>query len=173
MIELNKIITSISGGEKKQNKNNSYSSLFFVNKSTNPDPNFDNEGDSGFDLRADIDNNVEYHIEPGKIVMVNTGLYFEIEKGFEIQIRPRSDLARDYGVTIVNSPYTINSHDRDEIIIILVNLGEKTIIIRNGDRIAQGVVCPVYGEGNLNIIKVEKLSETSRNYNEFNSSIIK
>ena len=170
MEELNDILNGLSKSMQLDVVKKQSPTLFFVNKSSNPDPIFAREGDSGFDLRADIDNGVEYHIEPGRIVMVNTRLYFEVEKGLEIQIRPRSGLSRDYGITIVNSPGTLDSSYRGEVIIILANLGEKTFIIKNGDKIAQGVVCPVYGEGNLNMVKAEKLSETERGNNGFGST---
>jgi dUTP pyrophosphatase len=94
-------------------------------------------------------------VDPGKFKMISTGLYFEVNKGLEIQIRPRSGLASKNGISIVNTPCTIDSHYRGEIKIILINFGEERFTIKNGDRIAQGVVCPVYGEGNLSIIKVK------------------
>jgi dUTP pyrophosphatase len=175
LLELNEIVNGITKEIKLDVvKNNISPVLKYVNLSNNPDPAFAHEGDSGFDLRAYIQNVPAYAlIEPGKIRIIETGLYFEVEKGLEIQIRPRSGLAAKYGITIVNTPGTVDSHYRGEIKIILANLGSETFRINNGDRIAQGVICPVYGEGKLNMIKVETLSETVRNDNGFGSSGVK
>jgi dUTP pyrophosphatase len=142
--------------------------LKFINKSDNIDPSFANEGDSGFDLRANLTKDVT--IPEGKIVIIPTGLYFEVNKGLEIQIRSKRELVSNSGLMVLNSPGTVNSSCRREIQIILANFGDMPRTIRHGDRIAQGVVCPVYGEGNLNMIKVEKLSETTRDDNRFGSS---
>lgn len=169
--ELNKVLNGLSTDlELDVIKKNHSVTLKFINKSNNPDPVFAHEGDSGFDLRAHLENNDECYIEPGKFAAVPTGLYVEVQKGLEIQVRPRSGLAIKQGITIVNSPGTIDSHYRGQIIIIIGNLGDNTFVIKNGDRIAQGVVCPVYGEGNLKFEKVEKLSETIRNDNGFGST---
>lgn len=162
--ELNNIIGGISKDVKPT------ATLKFINKSNNPDPIFAHEGDSGFDLRAHITDVKEINIAPGSYGVVPTGLYFEIEKGLEVQVRPRSGLAYNHGITIVNSPGTIDSHYRGEIKIILANLGSENFIIKNGDRIAQGVVCPVYGEGYLDFQKTEKLSPTVRNSDGFGST---
>ena len=171
IIELNKIINGLS---KEINddviKNVITPVLKFINNSSNPDPSFAHEGDSGFDLRAYLQNDIEYHVEPWKGVVVPTGLYFEVEKGLEIQVRPRSGLARDYWVTVLNTPGTIDSRYRGEVQIIFMNLSDNKFIIKNGDRIAQGVVCPVYGEGKLILTKVEKLSKTIRNKDGFGST---
>lgn len=169
--ELNTILNGLSQDiSLDKSKNSLTPTLKFVNMSNNPDPVFAHEGDSGFDLRAHLVDTAAVHMAPGSYYVVPTGLYFEIDKGYEIQIRPRSGLAYSHGITIVNSPGTIDSHYRGEIKIILSNLGMESFVIKNGDRIAQGVVCPVYGEGNLNMEKVEKLSETLRNTQGFGST---
>jgi dUTP pyrophosphatase len=170
MEELNDILNGLSKSMQLDVVKKQSPTLFFVNKSTNPDPCFAKEGDSGFDLRAYLQDNVEFHVEPWRGVIVPTGLYFEVEKGLEIQVRPRSGLARDYWVTVLNTPGTVDSRFRGEIQIIFMNLSDDKFIIKNGDRIAQGVVCPVYGEGNLNMVKAEKLSETERGNNGFGST---
>jgi hypothetical protein len=77
-------------------------SVKYINKSTNVDPKFAYEGDSGFDLRADIESDIV--LDPFKRVLVPTGLYFELEKGTEIQVRPRSGLAIKHGITVLNTP---------------------------------------------------------------------
>jgi len=142
--------------------------LKFINRSNNPDPSFAEEGDSGFDLRAFIDKDVT--ISEGKVSIIPTGLYFEVEKGLEVQVRTRSGMAANTSMFVLNSPGTVDSRYRGEVKIILVNLDDIPHAIRNGDRIAQGVVCPVYGEGKLSIEKVEKLSETIRGSKGFGSS---
>jgi len=134
--------------------------LKFVNMSNNPDPSFACEGDSGFDLRAFIEKDI--NIPAGEVRIIPTGLYFEVNKGLEIQIRSRSGLAANSNMMVLNSPGTIDSFYRGQALIILANFDEMSHTIRNGDRIAQGVVCPVYGEGRLKMSKVQKLSETMR-----------
>lgn len=163
LTELNNILNGLSQDVKSPTP-----TLKIVNKSNNPDPVFAHEGDSGFDLRANLTEDII--VEVGKVAIIPTGLYFEINKGFEIQIRSRSGMAAKENLWVLNSPGTIDSHYRGEIKIILANFGPLNIIIKNGDRIAQGVVCPVYGEGKLKIEKVENLSETARNEGGFGST---
>ena len=146
-------------------------SVKYINKSTNEDPKFAYEGDSGFDLRADIDEPIV--LNPFKRVLVPTGLYFELEKGTEIQVRPRSGLAIKNGITVLNSPGTVDSHYRGEVKIPLINLGEEPFTIQKGDRIAQAVIMPVFGEGKIILAKTEVINETLRGDGGFNSSGIK
>ncbi len=150
-----------------------FSSFFvkFINKSTNQDPKFAYEGDSGFDLRADIEEDIV--LEPFKRVLIPTGLYFELVKGIEIQVRPRSGLAIKHGITVLNSPGTVDSHYRGEVKVPLINLGEEPYLIQKGDRIAQGVVMPVFGEGKIELVKTDQINETPRGEGGFNSSGIK
>jgi len=164
--ELTSILNGISNATELPNKLSV--ELKFKNESNNPDPVFAHEGDSGFDLRAFVDKDIT--INEGRVAIIPTGLYFEVEKGLEIQARTRSGIAANANMFVLNSPGTIDSHFRGEVKIILANLSDIPRTIRNGDRIAQGVVCPVYGEGILNMIKVDKLSETKRNNNGFGSS---
>jgi dUTP pyrophosphatase len=168
--EVNKVINGLSRDMQLDITKRSSPTLKFINKSNNADPSFAHKGDSGFDLRAFLEGEIEYNIDPGNIVMVPTGLYFEVEKGLEIQIRSRSGLAAKNNCMVLNSPGTIDSHYRGQVIIIFANFGTEKVIIKNGDRIAQGVVCPVYGEGILDIIKVKKLSDTIRSDNGFGST---
>lgn len=161
MNELNGIIDGLTKESQKGIiKNSIQARLKFINLSENPDPTFAKEGDSGFDVRAFIPHPT--HIPPGKIKLIPTGLYFEVEKGLEVQIRSRSGLAANKGVMVLNSPGTLDSGYRGELQIILANFGEFPLSVENGDRIAQAVVCPVYGEGNLLMEKVEKLSNSER-----------
>ena len=146
-------------------------SVKYVNKSTNDDPKFAYEGDSGFDLRADISETII--LNPLKRVLVPTGLYFQLEKGTEIQVRPRSGLAVKNGITVLNSPGTVDSHYRGEIKVPLINLGEEPFTIQKGDRIAQAVIMPVFGEGKVILAKTEGINETARGEAGFNSSGVK
>ena len=146
-------------------------SVKYINKSTNDDPKFAYEGDSGFDLRADISETIT--LNPLKRVLIPTGLYFQLEKGTEIQVRPRSGLAIKNGITVLNSPGTVDSHYRGEIKVPLINLGEDPFTIQKGDRIAQAVIMPVFGEGKVILAKTEEINETVRGEGGFNSSGIK
>jgi dUTP pyrophosphatase len=146
-------------------------SVKYINKSTNDDPKFAYEGDSGFDLRADISETIT--LNPLKRVLIPTGLYFQLEKGTEIQVRPRSGLAIKNGITVLNSPGTVDSHYRGEIKVPLINLGEEPFTIQKGDRIAQAVIMPVFGEGKVILAKTEEINETLRGEGGFNSSGIK
>ena len=101
-------------------------------------PQYESKGASGFDLCAYVDSPV--FIEPTSIVVIPTGLYFEIPIGFEIQIRSRSGLAANSGIMVLNSPGTVDSDYRGEVKVILINLGNERFKVSNEDRIAQAVV---------------------------------
>ncbi|MES2855826.1 MAG: dUTP diphosphatase [Bdellovibrionota bacterium] len=104
-------------------------------------PAYQSELASGFDVRAQLDTKVV--LAPGARTMVPTGLSFEIPAGFEIQARPRSGLAAKQGISLVNTPGTIDADYRGEVKIILINLGQEPVEIKDQDRIAQLVLCPV------------------------------
>ncbi len=106
-------------------------------------------------------------IESGKSAMVPTGLFFEIPEGYEVQIRPRSGLAAKNGVTVLNTPGTIDSDYRGEINVILINLGDKPFTVNNGDRIAQMLLAPVI-QADFSI--VTSLEETERGAGGFGST---
>ena len=112
--------------------------LKIVNKSNNKLPEYETELSAGMDVRAFVDNPIT--LEPLERTLVKTGLYAELEKGFEIQVRPRSGLALKKGITVLNSPGTIDADYRGEIGVILINLSKEKFIINSGDRIAQLVV---------------------------------
>lgn len=97
------------------------------------------EDDAGFDVRA----NGDYIIAPMEIQMVSTGLHLGVPARYEIQVRPRSGLAGKYGITVLNSPGTIDKQYTGECNVILINLGTESFEIRKGDRIAQFVLCPI------------------------------
>ncbi|NMB81946.1 MAG: dUTP diphosphatase [Ignavibacteria bacterium] len=107
-----------------------------------PIPAYATEGSSGLDIRAAVDDDMI--IEKGKVALVPTNLRVEIPFGYEIQVRPRSGLAANHGIGILNSPGTIDSDYRGEMKIILFNFGEKDFVIKRGDRIAQIVLAKVY-----------------------------
>jgi dUTP pyrophosphatase len=128
-------------------------------------PRYESEGAAGMDLRAFLDSDIS--IPPLGRVKVPTGLKIEIPKGYEAQIRARSGLAVKYGLTVLNSPGTIDSDYRGDIEIILINLGSLDVIIKDGERIAQLVVAPVCKA----IVKeVEVLSPSQRGSGGFGST---
>jgi dUTP pyrophosphatase len=112
---------------------------------------------AGMDLAADLDAPVI--LKPMERAAVSTGIALEIPPGFEGQVRPRSGRAIKEGLTLVNSPGTIDSDYRGELKVLLVNLGEREITIRSGDRIAQLVIAPVV---RVEVIEVKELAESSR-----------
>jgi len=147
----------------------------FINKSNNDDPSYFHDGDSGFDFRAYIPNydplkTPNIVVEAGKVSLIPTGLYFEIPKGYELQVRPRSGLAAKSSITVLNTPGTVDSNYRGEIKIILINLGESDFQIENGDRIAQGVIAPVLTPEWATLTRVNKLDSTLRGSGGFGST---
>lgn len=109
-----------------------------INKSNNELPKYETSGSAGLDLRANLTNNVV--IPVGKHMLVPTGLFIQLPYGYEAQVRPRSGLAVKFGITVLNSPGTIDADYRGEIAVNLINLGDKDFEISNGDRIAQMVI---------------------------------
>jgi len=97
-------------------------------------------GSAGLDLPAAV---TDLEILPGERAIVSTGLHLEIPPGYEGQVRPRSGLAVEHGLTVLNSPGTIDSDYRGEIKVLLINLGREPVVIRRGDRVAQLIVAPV------------------------------
>lgn len=108
------------------------------NLSDNPLPQYASDHAAGMDICAFV--NEPISLKPGERVLIPTGLSVEIPIGFEAQIRPRSGLALKHGITVLNSPGTIDADYRGEIKIILINLGNDTFVVNNGDRIAQMVI---------------------------------
>lgn len=110
-----------------------------VNKSNNPLPEYATRGSSGMDLRAWLPKE-PITMKPGERALIPTGLFIDLIRGFELQIRPRSGLALNYGITVLNTPGTIDADYKDEIKVILINLGDKDFTVNSGDRIAQMVL---------------------------------
>ena len=128
-------------------------------------PEYESEGAAGMDLRAFLEK--EIAIKPMARQKIATGLRIEIPPGYEGQIRPRSGLAFNYGLTVLNSPGTIDSDYRGEVQIILINLGEDDVVIKDGDRIAQLVIAPVY---TARVEETDELSPTERGSGGFGST---
>ena len=128
-------------------------------------PKYKTNGASGADIYACLDEDIT--INPNEFKGIKTGLSVEIPFGFEVQIRPRSGLALKYGITVLNSPGTIDSDYRGEIIVILINHGKEPFTVKNGDRIAQLILAKTE---KANFIEKEKLTETERDKNGFGST---
>ena len=155
-----------------------------INKSSNELPKYAHKGDAGFDLRANVEeikndnylfNAIKFNattiiLNPGGRVLIPTGLYMAIPEGYELQIRPRSGLALKYGITVVNTPGTIDAVYRGNIGVILKNDGTEPFIIEQGDRIAQGVLNKVE---EANLIETDSLNETDRSDSGYGKSGIK
>ncbi len=109
-----------------------------INKSDHPLPNYETLESAGVDLRSNIKTDIT--LKPNQRAIVPTGIFIALPKGYEAQVRSRSGLAAKYGVTVLNSPGTIDADYRGEIGVILINFSENDFIIKNGDRIAQIVI---------------------------------
>lgn len=139
-----------------------------INMSKNPLPAYSTAGAVGMDLRADIAQAII--LEPMARVLVPTGLRVEIPVGFEIQIRPRSGLAAKYGVTVLNTPGTIDPDFRGEIKVILVNLSSEAFTIEPGERVAQAVLAEYR---TIEWQPVQELEQTERCQGGFGSTGVK
>jgi dUTP pyrophosphatase len=128
-------------------------------------PKYETPGSAGLDIRAFIASDLA--IPPMGRAKIPTGLFFEIPEGYEAQIRPRSGLALKWGVTLMNSPGTIDSDYRGELEVILINTGSESFTVKNGDRIAQMVISPVV---HAVISEAGHLSETERGTGGFGST---
>jgi len=128
-----------------------------VNKSENDLPAYETAFSAGMDIKAFLSSDTV--IKPLERTLIPTGLYIELPQGFEAQIRPRSGLAVKHGITVLNSPGTIDSDYRGEIRIILVNISNENFVIKNGDRIAQMVIAKYE---KINWSGVLHLNETER-----------
>lgn len=136
-----------------------------VNKSNYPRPDYATENSAGMDLRANITESIG--LAPMQRVLVPTGLYMALPKGCEAMIRPRSGLALKHGITVLNTPGTIDADYRGEIGVILINLSDTPYLIQPGDRIAQMVINK-YEKVDIEI--VEELDETERGEGGFGST---
>ena len=128
-------------------------------------PKYETPGSSGMDLAAYVE--AVIIINPCDKALIPTGFSLSIPQGYEVQIRPRSGLAAKKGITVLNTPGTIDSDYRGEIKVILINLSKDKFTIKNGDRIAQMVVCPVI---QARLEEVQELSDTARGTGGFGST---
>jgi dUTP pyrophosphatase len=131
-----------------------------------PLPAYETAGAAGLDLRAALPEG-PLRLEPGERLLVPTGLVLELPVGTEGQVRPRSGLALRHGVTLLNTPGTIDADYRGEVKVILINHGQRTFTVEHGDRIAQLVVAAVL---QAEIVEVAELSETTRGAGGFGST---
>ena len=139
--------------------------LRIVNTSNNELPIYATKGSAGMDLRANLQEDVV--IAPGERKLISTGLKISLPEGYEAQIRPRSGLALKKGVTVLNSPGTVDSDYIGDIGVILINHGEESLTISNGDRIAQMVIAK---HETVEFEQVESLDETERGAGGFGST---
>ncbi|NLH83249.1 MAG: dUTP diphosphatase [Phyllobacteriaceae bacterium] len=130
-------------------------------------PAYQSDEAAGFDLVAAVPEEAPIDLAPGARVLVPTGLIFEIPPGYEGQVRPRSGLALKHGVTVLNSPGTVDADYRGEVKVILVNLGAETFRIGRGERVAQFVAAPVT---RARLVVVEAVGETTRGSGGFGST---
>lgn len=131
-------------------------------------PQYATKGSAGVDIRAYCKENII--IKPNETQLIPTGLFLEIPKGYEGQIRSRSGLSLNHGIIVLNSPGTIDSDYRGEIQLILHNFGEHNFIVENNARLAQMIICECV---QVNFVLQNKLSETYRHNNGFGSTGIK
>jgi dUTP pyrophosphatase len=136
-----------------------------INRSKNQLPAYETEASAGVDLRADISPSII--LKPLERAVVKTGLFIELPIGYEAQVRPRSGLAAKHGITVLNSPGTIDADYRGEIGVILVNLSNTDFEIKNGDRIAQMVIAK---HERVHFTEVDELTETTRGAGGFGST---
>ena len=136
-----------------------------INKSKHATPNYETEGAAGMDLRANIDTSIT--LKPLERTILKTGLFIALPVGFEAQVRPRSGLAAKKGITVLNSPGTVDADYRGEIGVILVNLSNENFIVNDGERVAQLVIAK---HERVNWNEVEVLSETERGSGGFGST---
>lgn len=133
-----------------------------------PLPSYESEFAAGMDIRAALNESVE--LKPGSRTLIPTGLKMALPKGYEAQIRPRSGLAYRDGITMLNTPGTIDADYRGEVKVLAVNLGDEPFVINHGDRVAQMVIAPVT---QAEVKEVEDLSETERGDGGFGSTGVK
>ncbi|GAB4447847.1 MAG: dUTP diphosphatase [Bacteroidia bacterium] len=136
-----------------------------INKSKHPLPQYQTELSAGMDLIANLDNPIT--LKPLERQLIPTGLYIALPKGYEAQIRPRSGLAYKHGITVLNSPGTIDADYRGEIKVLLINLSDAPFTINDGERIAQMIIAQ---HAQIEWKLVEQLDETTRGAGGFGST---
>lgn len=139
-----------------------------INKSHHPLPQYATPQSAGMDLRANLNESIT--LKPLERTLVPTGLFMALPQGYEAQVRPRSGLALKKGITVLNSPGTIDADYRGEICVILINLSSESFIINDGERIAQMVIAK---HEQPSLIEVSTLDETERGAGGFGHSGVK
>ncbi|WP_338794190.1 dUTP diphosphatase [Bernardetia sp. Wsw4-3y2] len=139
-----------------------------INKSSNPLPFYQTQSSAGMDLYANIETSIE--LDSLERQLIPTGIFIELPVGFEAQIRPRSGLAFKHGISIVNSPGTIDADYRGEIKVLLVNLSKEKFTIQKGERIAQMVVAKHERVNWQEVQTIEELSQTERGSGGYGST---
>lgn len=139
-----------------------------INRSKHDLPKYETEASAGLDLRANIPK--PYSLQPLERTLVQTGIFLEISVGYEAQVRPRSGLALKKGITVLNTPGTIDADYRGEVGVILVNLSNQPFVINDGERIAQLVFSKVE---QAEFLEVKELSSTERGDGAFGSTGVK
>ncbi len=132
-----------------------------------PLPSYQSKEAAGLDVVAGVPEGAAVAIPPGARALIPTGFALELPRGYEAQVRPRSGLALKHGVTLLNSPGTIDSDYRGELMVILVNHGDEPFLVRRGERIAQLVIAPV---SHAEIVAAEELAATLRGPGGFGST---
>jgi dUTP pyrophosphatase len=132
-----------------------------------PLPSYQSTHAAGLDVVAGVPQSSPVEVKPGARALIPTGFALEIPVGYEAQVRPRSGLALKHGVTLLNSPGTIDSDYRGELMVILINHGSESFTVRRGDRIAQLVIAPV---ASVDIVAVDALGATERGQGGFGST---
>jgi dUTP pyrophosphatase len=132
-----------------------------------PLPSYQSTHAAGLDIVAGVPEAAAVELEPGARALIPTGFALEIPVGYEAQVRPRSGLALNHGVTLLNTPGTIDADYRGELMVILVNHGSESFLIRRGDRIAQLVIAPI---AQVEVVAVDVLGATGRGQGGFGST---
>ena len=132
-----------------------------------PLPSYETKDAAGADLRASFENKEDFTIKPGERALIPTGLSFEVQPGYEVQIRPRSGLSLKTDLLVVNSPGTIDADYRGEVGVILINLSNETFVVEDGERIAQLVFAQV---SQAKWQETTSLTETDRGEGGFGST---
>lgn len=139
-----------------------------INRSKHALPAYETLASAGMDVRANLDESIE--LKPLERALVKTGLFMELPVGYECQVRPRSGLALKKGITVLNSPGTVDADYRGEVGVILINLSNETFVVEDGERIAQLVFAEV---AQAEWTQVAELTETDRGAGGFGSTGVK
>ena len=139
--------------------------ISIINNSNNPNPKYQTKSSAGMDLMAFVDDPII--IESGQWKLISTGIYIKLPTGFEAQVRPRSGLALKKGITVLNSPGTIDSDYRGEIGVILINHSKNNFIVNSGDRIAQLIIAK---HESINFKNVQSIDSSNRGIGGFGST---